>query len=40
VPAQRAPDDKSLMSSDGLPPSRPPAPPSEDRKSILDLFRN
>ena len=32
--------DKSLLNSDGLPPSRPPSPPSEDRKSILDLFRN
>jgi len=38
--APRSPDDKSLLNSDGLPPSRPPAPPSEDRKSILDLFRN
>ncbi|NPC55866.1 penicillin-binding protein 1A [Caenimonas soli] len=36
----RPSDDKSLLNSDGLPPSRPPAPPSEDRKSILDLFRN
>jgi penicillin-binding protein 1A len=34
------PQDKSLLNSDGLPPSRPPSPPSEDRKSILDLFRN
>jgi penicillin-binding protein 1A len=40
APVQPGSDDKSLMSSDGLPPSRPPAPPSEDRKSILDLFRN
>ena len=40
APAHRPPDDKSLLNSDGLPPSRPPAPPSEDRKSILDLFRN
>ena len=38
--APRPPEDKSLMNSDGLPPSRPPSPPSEDRKSILDLFRN
>jgi len=36
----RAPDDKSLMNSDGLPPNRSPSPPSEERKSILDLFRN
>jgi penicillin-binding protein 1A len=36
----RAPEDKSLMNSDGLPPSRPPAAPSEERRSILDLFRN
>ena len=34
------PEDKSLMNSDGLPPSRPPASPSEERRSILDLFRN
>jgi penicillin-binding protein 1A len=36
----RAPEDKSLMNSDGLPPSRPPPSPSEERRSILDLFRN
>jgi penicillin-binding protein 1A len=36
----RAPDDKSLMNSDGLPPSRAPAAPADERKSILDLFRN
>jgi penicillin-binding protein 1A len=36
----RAPEDKSLMNSDGLPPSRPPSSPSEERRSILDLFRN
>jgi penicillin-binding protein 1A len=36
----RGPDDKSLLNSDGLPPSRAPAPPADDRKSILDLFRN
>jgi penicillin-binding protein 1A len=36
----RGPDDKSLMNSDGLPPSRPPTSPSDERKSILDLFRN
>jgi penicillin-binding protein 1A len=33
-------EDKSLMNSDGLPPSRPPAAPAEERRSILDLFRN
>jgi penicillin-binding protein 1A len=38
--APRPLEDKSLMNSDGLPPSRAPSPPSEDRKSILDLFRN
>jgi penicillin-binding protein 1A len=32
------PEDKSLLNSDGLPPSRPTAP--EERRSILDLFRN
>jgi penicillin-binding protein 1A len=36
----RAPEDKSLMNSDGLPPSRAPSAPSEERRSILDLFRN
>jgi penicillin-binding protein 1A len=36
----RAPEDKSLLNSDGLPPNRGPAAPSEERKSILDLFRN
>jgi penicillin-binding protein 1A len=36
----RAPEDKSLMNSDGLPPSRAPAAPADERKSILDLFRN
>ncbi|MEO7392841.1 MAG: penicillin-binding protein 1A [Ramlibacter sp.] len=41
VPAvPRAPEDKSLMNSDGLPPSRPPTSPSDERRSILDLFRN
>ena len=34
------PEDKSLMNSDGLPPSRPQQPPSDERRSILDLFRN
>ncbi len=33
------PEDKSLMNSDGQPP-KPAAAPSEERKSILDLFRN
>jgi penicillin-binding protein 1A len=28
------------MNSDGLPPSRPQSAPSEERRSILDLFRN
>jgi penicillin-binding protein 1A len=36
----RQPEDKSLMNSDGLPPSRPQSAPSEERRSILDLFRN
>jgi penicillin-binding protein 1A len=41
VPAvPRVPEDKSLMNSDGLPPSRPQSAPSEERRSILDLFRN
>jgi penicillin-binding protein 1A len=40
TPAVRVPEDKSLMNSDGLPPNRAPSPPLEDRKSILDLFRN
>ncbi len=34
------PEDKSLMNSEGLPPNRQPLPPSDERKSILDLFRN
>jgi penicillin-binding protein 1A len=38
--APRGPEDKSLLNSDGLPPNRAPAAPSEERKSILDLFRN
>jgi penicillin-binding protein 1A len=33
-------EDKSLMNSDGLPPARPTQPPTDERKSILDLFRN
>jgi len=36
----RGPEDKSLMNSDGLPPNRSPSPPGDERKSILDLFRN
>ncbi|MBC7603129.1 MAG: hypothetical protein H7255_10795 [Ramlibacter sp.] len=36
----RAPEDKSLQNSDGLPPGRPQNSPTEERKSILDLFRN
>jgi penicillin-binding protein 1A len=39
APAPQAPIDKSLMNSDGLPPSRAGAP-AEERRSILDLFRN
>ena len=35
-----APEDKSLMNSEGLPPNRQPLPASDERKSILDLFRN
>ena len=34
------PEDKSLLNSDGLPPARQQLPPSDERKSILDLFRN
>ncbi len=34
------PEDKSLMNSDGLPPSRPQSAPTDERRSILDLFRN
>jgi penicillin-binding protein 1A len=33
-----APNDRSLMNSDGLPPR--PTNPAEERRSILDLFRN
>jgi penicillin-binding protein 1A len=39
-PVPGMPEDKSLMNSDGLPPNRSPSPPSEERRSILDLFRN
>ena len=35
-----APEDKSLLNSDGLPPNRQPLPAPDERKSILDLFRN
>jgi penicillin-binding protein 1A len=35
----RQPEDKSLMNSDGMP-YRPPTAPSDERRSILDLFRN
>ena len=35
-----APEDKSLTNSDGLPPNRQPLPATDERKSILDLFRN
>jgi penicillin-binding protein 1A len=37
---QPAPEDKSLLNSDGLPPNRQPLPAQDERKSILDLFRN
>jgi penicillin-binding protein 1A len=36
----RVPEDKSLMNSDGLPPNRPAQSPSDEKRSILDLFRN
>ena len=40
VPGAPGPaQDKSLMNSDGLPPVRSPAP-ADERRSILDLFRN
>jgi penicillin-binding protein 1A len=39
APTPQAPVDKSLLNSDGLPPSRAGTPPDE-RRSILDLFRN
>lgn len=38
--APGAPEDKSLMNSEGQPPARQPLPPADERKSILDLFRN
>ena len=37
---QTPPEDKSLLNSEGLPPNRPPLPATDERKSILDLFRN
>jgi penicillin-binding protein 1A len=36
-PAPAVPEDRSLMNSDGRPPR---SAPTEDRRSILDLFRN
>ncbi|HSI53820.1 MAG: penicillin-binding protein 1A [Ramlibacter sp.] len=39
-PVPRAPEDKSLMNSDGLPPTRAPSSPADEKRSILDLFRN
>jgi hypothetical protein len=39
--APGVPGDPSLMNSDGLPPRVPPPPaPMDERRSILDLFRN
>ena len=37
---QTPPEDKSLLNSEGLPPNRQPLPATDERKSILDLFRN
>jgi penicillin-binding protein 1A len=34
------PGDRGLMNSDGMPPARPPMAPADERRSILDLFRN
>jgi penicillin-binding protein 1A len=39
TPPSRQPEDKSLINSDGLP-YPAPARPSDERRSILDLFRN
>ena len=36
----QSPEDKSLANSEGLPPVRQPLPATDERKSILDLFRN
>ena len=33
-------EDKSLLNSDGMPPARQSAPPTDERKGILDMFRN
>jgi penicillin-binding protein 1A len=33
-------EDKSLLNSDGQPPPSQPLPPADEKKSILDLFRN
>jgi penicillin-binding protein 1A len=38
--ALRVPEDRSLLNSDGLPPNRAPTAPADERRSILDLFRN
>ncbi len=38
--APRVPEDRSLLNSDGLPPNRAPTAPADERRSILDLFRN
>jgi penicillin-binding protein 1A len=43
LPTQNAvPFDKSLLNADGMPPPNTPRPPSspDERKSILDMFRN
>jgi penicillin-binding protein 1A len=34
------PGDRSTQNSDGLPPGRAPSSPGDERRSILDLFRN
>ena len=34
------PEDRSLLNSEGLPPNRQQLPATDERKSILDLFRN
>ena len=38
--APAVPSDRGLMNSDGLPPVRTPPAAAEERRSILDLFRN
>ena len=35
-----APTDPSMRNADGMPPPRLPAAPADERRSILDLFRN